>query len=491
MPRADHQAQLLRQSAVKEAQFGQLDAGRFRSFISGGGDAVFYAERVDEEGVLHNVFVRRETADRVEVALADTATYSKAASNGMHFVTLFNGRRYEGVPGQSDFRVIEFREHGIPIVTPEDKLGTEQDPDTRPTRELLGSTAPEDIAQLQFRASSPIMALILTLLAVPVSRLRPRQGRYARVGFAIVVYVIYANLLSASKVWVEKGQLPPAIGVWWVHILLLAFALYLIYREGARHVNTLDRYLYRTVLLYTLMAMCVLLTLGALFVFISQQSDIGTGDYGTADAFLYTFLNLPEQIFELLPIGAMIGALMGLGNLAAGSELVVTRASGVSVWRIAWPVGLAGLTLVVDHVRGRRIRRAAACAVREARENHEQARRRELRRLEQRLGEGRQSHLAGANRRGRPILRGRLAVPAGRADQVALDPAGRPYFRGGSASLAHAQRRHDALRRRSRRQQHWPRRSRSNRPSIRTFWRSRRRTPIFSRCAASPRTSIT
>jgi lipopolysaccharide export system permease protein len=112
-------------------------------------------------------------------------------------------------------------------------------------------------------------------------------------------------------------------------------------------VNTLDRYLYKTVLLYTLMAMGVLLTLGALFVFISQQSDIGTGDYGTADAFLYTFLNVPEQIFELLPIGAMIGALMGLGNLAAGSELVVTRASGVSVWRIAWPVGLAGVTLAL------------------------------------------------------------------------------------------------------------------------------------------------
>ena len=93
------------------------------------------------------------------------------------------------------------------------------------------------------------------------------------------------------------------------------------------------------------MAMGVLLTLGALFLFISQQSDIGVGDYSAADAFLFTFLNLPEQAFELLPIGAMIGALMGLGTLAAGSELVVTRASGVSVWRMAWPVGLAGLTL--------------------------------------------------------------------------------------------------------------------------------------------------
>lgn len=111
--------------------------------------------------------------------------------------------------------------------------------------------------------------------------------------------------------------------------------------------NILDRYLYRTVLIYAALAMAVLLTLGALFLFISQQNDIGVGSYGAGDAFLYTLLNLPQQAFELLPIGALIGALMGLGNLASGSELVVTRASGVSVWRIAWPVGLAGLTLAV------------------------------------------------------------------------------------------------------------------------------------------------
>jgi lipopolysaccharide export system permease protein len=111
--------------------------------------------------------------------------------------------------------------------------------------------------------------------------------------------------------------------------------------------NLLDRYLYRTVIVYTLMAMGVLLTLGGLFLFISQQSDIGVGDYSAVDAFIFTFMNLPEQAFELLPIGAMIGALMGLGNLAAGSELVVTRASGVSVWRVAWPVGLAGLTIAL------------------------------------------------------------------------------------------------------------------------------------------------
>jgi len=113
-------------------------------------------------------------------------------------------------------------------------------------------------------------------------------------------------------------------------------------------VNTLDRYLYRTVLLYALMAMAVLLTLGGLFLFISEQGDIGVGTYTAADALLFTLLNLPQQAFQLLPIGAMIGALMGLGNLAAASELVVTRASGVSIWRVAWPVGLAGATLAVS-----------------------------------------------------------------------------------------------------------------------------------------------
>ncbi len=220
VPRADSQVQSLRRSAIKEAQFGQLDAGRFR-------------ERVDADGLLHNVFVRHESGGRIELALADTATYSKGGLNGMHLVTLFNGRRYEGTPGTSEFRVIEFREHGIPISTPADVIGP-LDPDTKPTRELWGTGDASDIAQLQSRASSPLMALVLTLVAVPLSRLRPRQGRYARVGFAIVVYFVYSNLLSAAKVWVEKGDLPPAVGVWWVHLAVLGLGLYLVFRESSK-----------------------------------------------------------------------------------------------------------------------------------------------------------------------------------------------------------------------------------------------------------------
>ncbi len=300
VPRADQEAQLLRRSALKEAQFGQLDAGRFRSFISGGGDAVFYAERVDEDGLLHNVFVRRETAGRIEVALADTATYSRAAANGMHFVTLFNGRRYEGVPGRSDFRVIEFREHGIPVVTPGDPVGGPQDPDTKPTRELLGSSCsfryrPAAIQGIESHHGAGIDpgSRSLEPPAPAAGPLRPRRIRHRRL-FRVFEFAVCGQSLGGERRSAARDR--RLVGS---HRHLGAGAISRISRSENR-VNTLDRYLYRTVMVYTLMVMGVLLTLGALFVFISQQSDIGVGDYNAADAFLFTFLNLPQQAFELL-----------------------------------------------------------------------------------------------------------------------------------------------------------------------------------------------
>ena len=114
---------------------------------------------------------------------------------------------------------------------------------------------------------------------------------------------------------------------------------------GAPAVNRLDRYLLRTVLWYTTLAAGVLMTLSALFVFISQQEDVGTGSYDLVDALLVTVLLLPAQAFQMLPVAALLGALLGLGQLARGSELIVIRAAGVSVWRIARAAALAGVVL--------------------------------------------------------------------------------------------------------------------------------------------------
>jgi len=110
-------------------------------------------------------------------------------------------------------------------------------------------------------------------------------------------------------------------------------------------VTILDRYFARTVLLHTLMVMAVLLALMTLVTFIGQQDDIGQGSYDVAGAFLVTLLQLPQQAYQVLPIGALIGAIIGLGGLARDSELTVVRAAGVSVGRIAVSAGLAGLVI--------------------------------------------------------------------------------------------------------------------------------------------------
>ena len=107
----------------------------------------------------------------------------------------------------------------------------------------------------------------------------------------------------------------------------------------------LDRYFAKTVLLHTLLVMAVLLSLMTLVTFIGQQDDIGQGSYDVAGAFLVTLLQLPQQAYQLLPIGALIGAIIGLGGLARDSELTVVRAAGVSVGRIAVSAGLAGLVV--------------------------------------------------------------------------------------------------------------------------------------------------
>lgn len=109
----------------------------------------------------------------------------------------------------------------------------------------------------------------------------------------------------------------------------------------------LDRYLARQVLWYTLLVMGVLVTLAALFVFIDQQGDVGVGTYGMLDALFVTVLMVPQQAFQLMPVAALIGALVGLGNLARGSELIVVRAAGVSVLRVALASAGAGVLLLV------------------------------------------------------------------------------------------------------------------------------------------------
>lgn len=114
--------------------------------------------------------------------------------------------------------------------------------------------------------------------------------------------------------------------------------------------TTVDRYIVRAVLLATGMVLAVMLVIAVVVTFIGEQGDIGQGHYTALSALWYSLLNLPQQAWELVPIAVLIGSLLGLGQLARGSELIVLRASGVSIARIAGSVLIAGFMLLALQV---------------------------------------------------------------------------------------------------------------------------------------------
>jgi lipopolysaccharide export system permease protein len=228
-PEARNGAEELRGRGMRDAEFGALAPGTFRTYA--GGTAVFFAESSGGDGRLIHVFMQHHAGERVEVATAAWAEQRVLAGGRTQVVVLHDGERIEGIPGQPGFRRIRFAEHGIPVVVPEAGAGRTV-PERKPSRELLASGTLADVAELQRRVSLPVMVLVLAFIAVPLSALRPREGRYARVAIAILLYFIYANLVSAAQVWIEKGRLSPQVGTWWVHAVFLAAGLVLLHRQS-------------------------------------------------------------------------------------------------------------------------------------------------------------------------------------------------------------------------------------------------------------------
>lgn len=229
VPQTAQRAMDVRGQALREARFARLEPGKFRSF-GGNNNIVFYAESVDDQEVLHNVYAERALGDKLEIWTAKRAVQSGIGEQQQTFV-LYDGERYEGVPGSAEFRIIQFAEGGIPIGLP-DVATNSRDRDTQPTAALLKSPDIKDLAELQRRLSTPLMAVLLAVIGVPLARLRPRQGRYARVGYFILGYLIYSGLLVIAADAMVRGRVPSWLGLWWVHGAALAYASWLWWRSG-------------------------------------------------------------------------------------------------------------------------------------------------------------------------------------------------------------------------------------------------------------------
>jgi lipopolysaccharide export system permease protein len=107
--------------------------------------------------------------------------------------------------------------------------------EAQPTVSLLNSRDPNERAELQSRIAMPLMCAVLALLAVPLARLKPRQGRYARVWLAVVIFFLYVNLISVGKVWIARGTIAEFLGLWWTHAAVVLLALMVIVGPGLRN----------------------------------------------------------------------------------------------------------------------------------------------------------------------------------------------------------------------------------------------------------------
>ena len=220
---ADYKQRLSARSDVS-----QVSPGAFREAKRG--QRVFFVEALaDDASRVGNVFVASIQEGKLGVVMSNTG-YQEFAENGDRFVVLEHGRRYEVEPGSPAFKVMEFERYKVRTEDSEAKP-TERVPNRLPITELLLEDSNQARGDLLWRIGVPISALILALLAIPLSYVNPRAGRSANMLIAILIYAIYSNMLSVSQAWVAQGKISFWLGVWVVHAVMLLPLLLLFYRR--------------------------------------------------------------------------------------------------------------------------------------------------------------------------------------------------------------------------------------------------------------------
>jgi lipopolysaccharide export system permease protein len=207
-----------------------LSAGRFQEL--GSGSRVTYTESLNaERTVLRGVFITERGKDGQITTLIAERGRQLIQEDGRRYLVLENGYRYDGMPGQADYRVLQYDRYGVLLPSPEVSLGPNRSLDDDPTASLWGHPGRAQQAELQWRLSLPLIVLIMTLFAVPMARANPRQGRYLKLLPALFLYMGYLGLLIAMRSQVEKGTIPPGIGLWWVHLLFVGIGALIFFWE--------------------------------------------------------------------------------------------------------------------------------------------------------------------------------------------------------------------------------------------------------------------
>jgi len=219
-------------------EFDTLVPGRFQT-LRGGSRVTYTRELSADRSELGGVFISETNVSRqtgkesgLSVLVAESGR-QEIQPDGSRYLILENGYRYDGNPGQADYRAIRYDTYGVLLPKPEVSMELSER-EALPTLELLGSDNIRHRTELQWRFSLPLLVFVVTVLAVPLAKVNPRQGRFLKLLPAILLYMTYLALLIAVRGALDKGRIPMALGLWWVHGLFLAIGLLMLYWEPIR-----------------------------------------------------------------------------------------------------------------------------------------------------------------------------------------------------------------------------------------------------------------
>jgi lipopolysaccharide export system permease protein len=197
---------------------------------TGNKERVYFVESISGDATtVQNVFVSSVQQQKSGVSMSRVGR-TETAQNGDRFIVLEDGRRYEGAPGDEQYRVMEFERYAARIETAEGKE-PKVSQKSMSTWDLIRSPTPGNLGEVLFRVGVPVSAAVLVLLAIPMSFVNPRAGRSVNLLFALFTYVVYNNLLSVSQARVAQGRMDFGLGLWLVHAAMIALLVFMFARR--------------------------------------------------------------------------------------------------------------------------------------------------------------------------------------------------------------------------------------------------------------------
>lgn len=228
VPWASKQSEVFRAQLENRDDTTRVAPGVFRE--SPGGQRVFFVETVSEEtGRLGNVFVSAVRNGRSSIIASETGRI-EVQPNGDRFLVLEQGRRYDGEPGEADYRVMQFETYRV-LIDQRQVVSPAVRTRTTSTLDLLRDRSPRHLGELSSRINLPLAAVLLAFLAIPLSFVNPRAGRGNNLIVAVLAYLVYSNAISVFDAWVGQTR----IGFWLAtllpHLIVLGVMAMLFYRR--------------------------------------------------------------------------------------------------------------------------------------------------------------------------------------------------------------------------------------------------------------------